>query len=249
MKCLFIVFSLLISNITTAADCLKKEITEQLKLVKEDAIRSAGRINDFDQRISGLLQIYEDSGKNFLFPFVASHGALFARKHMDKKDKLLTILNFSTIVLRPRILRELNFVSHELKRINRLVFIDVYTHYYFISANRHCSLKELSKIVNKSVAALIYQSQGPYRLSNTQRLSHYKTMLKYEQQNVVQPAMKSLINKLRLSRFYKTFLFSPKVRFAYFPNGHSFKFKNFFDLKERIDWANKAAEIAIMQRY
>ncbi len=225
--------------------CSQAELVKKLKQQEQESISIAGENSDFEQRVEALLAIYKESRENFLFPVVALHGALAAQNQMEKKDKILNSLDKLSLLKRSKILKEFSLISSELKRINKLVFIDVHKTYHFILKNKDCPLPKIRKLLDPEVVQIIVSSLKAEEMTSEEKMFGFKTLLLHEQKTIVEPTIKELKKKLKYLKLYRTFILTPRIRFDYFPSRTSFKFKNFFDTEERIYWAMRAAQMAL----
>lgn len=238
MKALFIALILIFSQITVASDCSFDSVLKTYHQELKYAQRNAGQITDFNQRIDHLLELYLRSKNEFLFPLVALHGAIWARDYFEKTNWRLLMLRYNVIglVLQKK-LKKIDTLSKGLQAINRKVFIDITSKYYTILKWQECP-DQLSKLnIDNAIIKAITEDNN--------KLGAFKSMLLHEQKNIVEPMMKKLEQKLKLTRFERKLLLRPKVRFNYFPTEIKFKFENFFDTNERIKYSLKAANLAL----
>jgi len=233
-------------NSYATENCTSYSILKSLREEVSLTTTLAGSVADFDQRIDLFLELYEESNRNFIFPLVALHGAKWAKDYLTKNDYRLFLMSYQTLgLIAYKEINKLKILSYELKRINREVFIDVVSKYKTATKKIECNEKLKVLGFNQALIDSIKLSLSTTELSNTQKLAIYKEMLLYEQQKNVAPKIKELAKRLNFNLVERNLFLRPKVRFAYFPEGIKFKFKNFFDTEERIAHALAAAKLAL----
>lgn len=210
------------------------------------AIDIAGGVEDFESRINGYLDLYYDSDRKFLFPLVALHGAQWADHYFSRANLKLTLLRMNILgVLFHKKLKKAQRLAQGLKAINREVFIDVYSKYRTFLDLPDCLATFERLGIPKKLLGLLKRMHLRTYLRGGEKLELYKASLEYEQKINVAPRIERLAKALKLSDLDKRLFLRPRVRFPYFPQRISFKFKNFFSTQERIHYATEAAIIGL----
>lgn len=216
--------------------------------IRKEATQKAGEPGDIPRRVQLLHSIFLDSGQNHVFPEVALHGALWAYGYFEEKGKLGRLIQwryFYSAKERAYRMGLLAGFAEAFKRANRQVFIDTYTHYYFTKAYGQSSGAE--KWVEPALLATLNRMHAArargMRLSQTEREEVFLVSLQFEQEKSVTPMIDEAF--AGFSCPILTWLcMKPVVRFAYFPKGKRFWFKNFANQTERIANATQSLRFA-----
>lgn len=216
--------------------------------LREEATRLAGAPGDIARRVAVHHSIYRDSHGNHTFPQVALHGALWAYSFFETTGRLGDILRYRYCYNR----REqayrmslLNGFAEGFKIVNRAVFIDTYTNYYF---TKHFGTNPgATGILHPDLFAALNAMHSANRagvdLSPAQKQHLYLQALLYEQEITVAPGVQAEVGKFDCP-ILRTCCLKPVVHFAYFPRHTYFLFRDFANKTERIDKAVRSHLLA-----
>ena len=216
-------------------------------LLNRDAYRLAGSLNDLAQRATVYHHLFEHSGRNHVFPLIASHGALWARRYFNIAMKIGWLCScqfgWSRQTRRQR-LAELRQFADAFRDINRRVCIDTYTSYHFtLRYGEHADAHEF--VTNEQLTALNRchaQRRIGGELSTAEKREVFRTFFLNEQETVVAPSIKSATDKFRWP-LMKSIALRPVIRFSYFRMNLPMRFRNFADKQDRIDKGLRAFNI------
>ena len=210
----------------------------------------AGSTRDAHKRAVVYFSIYEDSGGNFMFPMIASHGSLWGVRHTVQLERWLGALQPYS---RTRVHTWLGALD-QVRDLNRRVFIEIYSTFYFTRFyGRHPRAGELIKpglltLYNEVHAAV---ARGE-RLSLSERRQIYYTVFVHEQHDIVDPgihAAAATCPSLLVLLFKHV-----RPRFAYFPEGKRLHFSDFTSVDQRnreglkaMDWAEEVGADRVLQ--
>lgn len=243
---LILLFILVLSPLAYGNECSLDNVKKTWQQNKEIAISDAGSIHDFDSRIQGFLDLYQDSEEKFLFPLIALHGAKWADGYFSKAELTIRLMRLNLVsILFNRTLKKIERLATGLKIINREVYIDVVSKYRTFMDLPHCSKAFIKLGIPEKLVTKLSQMHKKKSLTKAEKLELYSEALKYEQNINVAPKIKLLAKSLKLSRLEQKLFLKPTVRFPYFPRSRKFRFKNFFDTQERIKYATEAAIIGL----
>jgi hypothetical protein len=131
------------------------------------------------------------------------------------------------------------------KTVNRQVFIDTFTNYFYTkyygghsSAGRAIHPDLFSALVSMHKA-----TQAGASLPPEQKRHLFSQALQYEQEVTVAPGVQAEVEKFDCP-ILRFLCLRPLVRFAYFPAGSYLWFKNFADKNERIAKAMRSYALA-----
>lgn len=208
----------------------------------------AGRPDDIAQRAAIHHSIYRDSRGNHTFPQVALHGALWAYRFFETSGRLGDVLRhryFYTRREREYRMGLLNQFAQGFKAVNRLVFVDTYTNYYFTQHFGHHPVA--ANLLHPDLLSALNGVHAARRsgtsLSATEKRHVYTQALLYEQELTVAPGVQAEIEKFDCP-ILRACCLKPVVHFAYFPRQTYFWFRNFADKKERIERAMRSQDLA-----
>jgi hypothetical protein len=216
--------------------------------IKERATQLAGQPGDIPRRVALHHGIYLDSGGNHAFPQIALHGALWACRFFETTGSLGKIIQHRYFYDREE--REyrmglLSQFSEGFKAVNRAVFIDTYTNYYF--TREHGREPGAERVIHPDLLSALntmHRARAEGRqLAPGERRSLYQQALLWEQEVTVAPGVKSEVEKFDCP-ILRSLCLKPLVRFAYFPRTRYFPFRNFSDKDERIRNAMRSYDIA-----
>jgi hypothetical protein len=216
--------------------------------VHAEAVALAGAPLDMPRRAVILDSIYRDSAENYRFPIVALHGALWGFRFFQFTgplgDELAKLSSFGSAE-RERHEVMIDLFSEAFAKTNQSVFIDTYTNYYFTKA--HGTEAGAEKFLNSKLLAALNRvhaaAAGEVILGEDEKKAVFETALYFEQELTVGPAIQAAVDAFHWPVLKKIAL-KPVVRFAYFPSGRLFFFRNFANKKERIKRATEAYQIA-----
>ncbi len=217
-------------------------------ILRAHAARIAGAPGDIAQRVMAHHQIYRDSNANHTFPLVALHGALWAAGFFETTGRLGDALRaryFYDARERAFRMQLLGGFAEGFKSVNRQVFIDTFTNYFF---TRHYGTRpDASGYMHPDLFAALNTMHAATREGRTmdaaQKRHLFLQALQFEQEVTVAPGVRAEVSKFDCPIL--TFLcLRPIVRFAYFPRRTYFWFRNFADTSERIARALASYDIA-----
>lgn len=194
--------------------------------LKKKAIDLAGAPHDVYTRIEKFIEIFKDSGENHEFPVVAMHGAAWLKSfYLRSNQKAYKYCQFSFPLNQESCLKKVRSFTEplfkEMFRINRDVFIDTYTLYYY-------SKKHPEKLPQNLVfLGAIHKGY----LTKKEKREVFRKSLLHEQKFRVSKKMISLYENIPL---VAKLLIKTSVRFKYFPNFHFFLWRNYFSETRRI---------------
>ncbi|MBS0203456.1 MAG: hypothetical protein JSS49_11190 [Planctomycetes bacterium] len=225
--------------------------TEQLqreydRLVQHGTVL-AGGLTELAQRATVYHHLYEDSGRNHIFPLIAAHGALWARGYFSFGRNLGRALAwqfpFST-ARRHEALAGLQSFADAFREINRRVCVDTYASYHFTA--QFGNHPEAGRFVRPSLLqglnGLHQANREGRQLSDAEKRTVFEAHFLNEQEHVVGPRVAQAIENFDwpLMQFLAL---RPLVRFAYFPHGTSFWFRHFDNAAERIQRGLRAFDL------
>lgn len=213
-----------------------------------EAVRLAGEPDDITQRSAILSAIYHDSQGNYPFPLIVLHGALWADRFLQYIPRLITLLHYRYFYRRERQLfyaTVLTQFAQALKTINRQVFIDTYTNYYFTREFGHAAatLGILPPDLSAALDAMHAATKAGSSLTVVERRRLYLLSLHQEQETTVAPGVERAVAQFTCPILRRLCL-RPPVRFAYFPGVAVFFFRDFACKRERIERAVAAYDLA-----
>ena len=189
--------------------------------LERDATRLAGGLTDLSQRATVYHHLYEDSGKNHIFPLIAAHGALWAGGYFRFGMRLgqLCSLQFGFNSKKRRdALDALNSFADAFRDINRRVCIDTYVSYHLTKRFGNAyQLKEFLRPPILNALALVHDARENNRALTTQERKYvFKAHFLNEQDTIVGPAITAALEQFSWPIMKKASL-SPVIRFAYLP--------------------------------
>lgn len=208
----------------------------QYSMLRDDAIRLAGNFDDIEQRVELFREMYFDSGGHYQFPAIAMHGALwlsaFKQTTIEKHDRFCSFQLTSVFACSKTVKSYIRSILNEILKINRTVFIDTYSLYYFSKYHPEKLPQNLSFL----------KDAHSKNLNQLQMKTLFKKSLLYEQSSSVTKAMNKIYTSIPslIRPFFKA-----TVRFDYFPENISFNNRNYFNESHRIEDALTAYELGI----
>lgn len=226
----------------------REEMIARLQAWRAEGERMAGSLTQLAQRASVYRHLYRASDGNHIFPLIAAHGALWARGYfrwaLDLGQKLAWQYWLQPAV-RERQLAALDTFADSFRDINRRVCADTYANFHFTAehgedpAAAELVPAELLQALNKMHAA----QRAGRTLSTAEKQEVFTAHFMYEQQYVVGPTLEEAVARFAWPAA-KFIALRPVIRFAYFPGGTSFWFRNFADRSERIARGQQAFRVA-----
>jgi hypothetical protein len=212
------------------------------------AARVAGAPGDITRRVVAHHQIYRDSHGNHAFPLVALHGALWAAGFFETTGRLGDALRaryFYSAKERAYRMGMLGGFAEGFKSVNRQVFIDTFTNFYF--TKHYGQRADAAGILQPELFAALNAVHTATRtgaiLSTERKREVFSLALQFEQEVTVAPGVRTEVGKFDCPVL--TFLcLRPLVRFAYFPRRTWLWFRNFSDTSERIAKAMRSFDLA-----
>lgn len=216
--------------------------------LRHEATRLAGAPEDIAPRVALLHGLYLQSHGNHTFPEVALHGALWAHGavRLARTMAIVVRLRYGLEARRRALhLAQLQDFLEGLLAINRQVFIDTYTTYYFTQrfGRDPAATAILDPALCTALTAMHDASHSGTILTPEEKRCLFLTCLQYEQDTMVAPRIDRVV-----ARFHRpvlrTILLRPVVRFAYFPRRTYVVFHDFSDKEERIRHAVRSYDLA-----
>lgn len=215
-----------------------------------EAVSLAGTTRQLAQRAATYHHIYEDSGRNHVFPLIAAHGALWARGYFAFGMKLGWGLSWQ-YAFQPAIRREkraaLESFAEAFREVNRSVCVQIYTNYYFTkSYGEHPAAAEfVPPHLLQALQCVHAANRSGEPLDDTAKRSIFETHFLDEQETVVGPQINKAVEEFDWP-LMKSLALMPAVRFAYLPPGRWLQFWKFDRKEERIDRGLRAFDYAAM---
>ena len=215
---------------------------------KELASQAAGDLTDIPRRAVLLNEIYLDSGENHTFSQIAAHGALWAYRFFEVGGRLGRIIAWRYFYnSRERAFRLglLNQFAEGFREVNRLVFIDTFTNYYFTREyGREAGADQLIQPSLLEALNRVHQArQTSESLSAAQKKEVFEQSFFWEQELTVAPGVQKTVAQFECP-IMVALCTKPFVRFAFFPALNYILFRNFADKAERIDKGMRAYDMA-----
>lgn len=200
--------------------------------------RLAGGLHDLAQRAAVYHHLFEDSGRNHVFPLIAAHGALWARGWFAFGFRLargLLVLHPFSAARRSALWRGLEGFADAFRDINRRVCLHTYAVYHFTAL--HGSDPGAERFVSGPLLAAMNRVHAARRagveLPDAAKREVFETFFRNEQESVVGPSLEAAVQGFSWSAM-KSIALRPIIRFAYFPGGRRLFFGNFSRREERI---------------
>jgi hypothetical protein len=216
--------------------------------LKQAAVQLAGESGDIVRRVLLHHELYVDSGGNHTFPLVALHGALWAADFFETTGHLghaLRVRYFYDATEKAYRMAMLNRFAEGFKAVNRQVFVDTFTNYYFTKhyGARAGAADILHPDLFQALSEIHLASSQGVRLPAAQRRDTFIKALQYEQEVTVAPGVQAEIEKFDCP-ILRFLCLRPIVHLAYFPRGNYMFFRNFADKQERIEKAIRSYDLA-----
>ncbi len=216
--------------------------------IKVDARKHAGQPSDIVQRVRAHHAIHLDSKGNHSFPLIALHGALWGYDFFEVTGKLGELISYRYFLdkdEKAKRLGMLNEFAEGFKAVNREVFVDTFTNYWFTKTHGQepgaeaLVHPELLEALNEMHAA----TTRDVALPEDRRRHVFLQALAFEQEITVAPGIARELAKFDCP-ILRALCMKPIVRFSYFPFWRRFYFRDFSNKEERIERAVRSFDIA-----
>ncbi len=216
--------------------------------LRAEATRLAGDPKDIVRRVLVHRDIYADSAGNHTFPLIALHGALWAAGFFETTGRLGDALRARYFYdSREREFRMglLDGFAEGFKTVNRQVFIDTFTNYYYTKhyGEHPAAAGLLHPELFEALIAVHEATRSGTGLSPARKRQVFLQALTYEQEVTVAPGVQVEIDKFDCP-ILKFLCLKPIVHLEFFPRTTFFFFRNFADKDERLDKAARSYDIA-----
>ena len=174
------------------------DLRQAFAAIRAEAEAMAGKTTDLARRATVYHHIYRHSDGNFCFPLVAAHGALWAIGYFRlgrQIGQVLALRYASNPAERFRRLQMLEAFAESFREINRRVCVEVYAVYRFTS--QHGSSAEASDLIEPGLLeamSICHRARlSGSRLDLSERRRLFESFFRWEQTNVVGPAVDAAI--------------------------------------------------------
>lgn len=210
--------------------------------------RLAGGLTDLAQRAAVYHHVFEDSGRNHIFPLIAAHGALWARGYFGFGMRLGRHLAWQfpfSSERRQRAVLDLAAFADAFREINRQVCVDTYASYHFTErfGNEPGAERLISPDLLESLNRVHAAKRAGLALTDRDKRDVFESHFRNEQAHVVGPRIARAIEEFQWP-LLKSIALRPLVRFAYFRPREYFWFRHFDRVDERIERGLRAFDIA-----
>ncbi len=214
----------------------------------DEATRLAGGLGDLAQRAAVYHSLFQQSGRNHVFPAIAAHGALWAGRHFRFGARLGRVLAWESPFSKSARLRRrksLERFADAFRDVNRRVCIETYASYHFVGeygddplASAFVPPDHLSALRRVHAAR-----RAGVELPDTEKRHVYETHFRGEQATVVGPMLEEACERFDWP-LLKWLALRPTVRFAYLPKSEPIRFRDFASSEERIRNGLRAFDLA-----
>lgn len=225
------------------------ELRRAYEQLHAEGFRLAGGLTDLAQRAAVYHHITRDSGGNHLFPLIAAHGALWARGYFGFGLRLGRLLSWQYGLapdIRAAQLASLDRFADAFRDINRRVCVDTYANYHFTL--RHGRHEAAAEMIPPTLLDALNRVHAARRAGTTlpasERRAVFEAHFFHEQETVVAERIGAAVEAFDWP-LVKFIALRPLIRFAYFPRGEFFWFRNFASKAERIERGLQAFEFAM----
>jgi hypothetical protein len=230
------------------AEALPDHPQDGYETIRSQATHLAGAPGDIARRVMVHHGLYVDSGGNHTFPLVALHGALWAAGFFETSGRLgdaLRVRYFYDSTERAARMVMLSAFAEGFKAVNRQVFIDTFTNYYY--TKHYGAHSEVSGAIHPDLFAALNEMHEARRLGMTLapelKRALFVQALQHEQEVTVAPGVRDELAKFDCP-ILRFLCLRPVVRFSYFPRHAYMVFRNFSDTEERIAKAVRSYDYA-----
>jgi hypothetical protein len=195
------------------------------------AERISGTSTDAIKRAVIYYSIYEDSRGNFMFPLIATHGSLWGVHHTLRIERWLQSIESAS--RHGRIRRWIDAID-AVRDINRRVFVEIYTTFYF---TRYFGQHPLAfRVIHPRVLDLYNRVHKAIRddrpLDEAARRDIYYRVFIEEQNHIVDPGIQ-MAAAAADSPWLTRICGVVQPRFRYFPPGKRLHFTDFTNVDQR----------------
>ncbi len=225
-----------------------RQLQRDYAALHTDAVRLAGTTKQLSQRAATYYHLYEDSGRNHIFPLIAAHGALWASGYFAFGMKLGEVLSWQYGFSPPRRQQQLDALENfaeAFREVNRRVCVEIYTTYHF--TRQYGKHPLASKLVRPELLSALCRlhdaNQTGTPLDDRSKRAIFETHFRDEQATVVGPRIDQAVSEFHWPAM-RFLALMPAVRFAYFPRGQWIQFWKFDRQAERIRHGLTAFDMA-----
>lgn len=224
------------------------QLQRRYEALREDATRLAGTTKQLSQRAATYYHLYEDSGRNHIFPLIAAHGALWASGYFAFGMQLGKVLSWQYVFSPRKRQQQLDALANfaeAFREVNRRVCVEIYTTYHF--TKQYGQHPQAGEFVRPELLTALLRlhdaNQTRTKLDDSSKRTIFKTHFLDEQATIVGPRIEKAVAEFGwpLMRFLALM---PTVRFAYFPGGRWLQFWKFDRQEERITRGLAAFDLA-----
>ncbi|MEQ1730005.1 MAG: hypothetical protein ABL982_16690 [Vicinamibacterales bacterium] len=216
--------------------------------LRAEATRLAGAPGDIARRVMFHHNLYRDSAGNHVFPLIALHGALWAAGFFETTGRLGQALRTRYFYdARERAMRMglLNGFASGFKSVNRSVFIDTWTNYFY--TKQYGDHPDAGGVLHpelfRGLVAMHRVVRAGATLSAADKHQLFCNALRFEQEVTVAPGIQAEVARFDCP-ILRFLCLRPPVRFAYFPTGTFMFFKDFSNTEERVGKALRSYALA-----
>ncbi len=207
-------------------------------VIAADARRLAGRPDQLARRASIYRDLYIESGRNFIFPLIAAHGAVWGCWYLIVGQlfaRVFNLVDWRTPPSHKRVESFDRFVD-AIKVINSDVMIECYITFHLSRTLGRHPITEAR--IAPSLIELLLDMHTATREGQLQSLDAqrrlYECFFRHEQERVAAPAVSNAFAQLDWPAMHALSR-KPWVWLAYFHKGRSLNFKDFSHPDERIE--------------
>lgn len=224
-----------------------QEIKRDYEQIKAEATLLAGATTDLTQRATTYHHLYQHSRGNHIFPLIAAHGALWAKRYFQfgmKLGQLFSLQYGWNSERRQAQLASLTQFAEAFRAINQQVCIDTYTSYHLVGRfGEHTELLNyMSRELLTALARLHWAKEYGIELPDEEKKAIFRAHFLNEQEHVVGPCIEAATNAIHWP-LLEVIALRPVIRFAYFERQQTFWFRDFTNRDERIRRGLKAFDI------
>jgi len=213
-------------------------IAAEYRRIRRAAYTLAGGLDDLEGRASLYLSLYRDSGGRNVFPLLAAHGAIWARRYLFKgmlAGRALSALYGVTPAGMRRRMAMIREFADAFRDTNRRVCAEAYCVWHFTRAYGESAFAR--RLLPADLLALLnacHQSQREEsEFPAAQRRALFRACFLWEQAVIATPGVEAAIARFNwpLARW---FAMRPCIRFAYFGPAQYLHFSDFSNESERF---------------
>jgi hypothetical protein len=232
---------------TTESQLSATDLRREADRIRAEATRLAGGPSDIPQRAIFLYEIYADSNGNHAFPLVALHGALWGHDVLGAARLVERIGGpLVRLVKLGSIEQTADDFADAIETINRQVFVDTYTNYWF--TKKYGNEPGASAIVDAKLLPYLNRVHAAVAsgesLSAEEQRATFLAALESEQDTSVARRMDQAAEDIP-SPWLKMLMTRPVLHFTYFPATTFYSFDDFSDRADRVRCATFAYDTAV----